>query len=85
MKLFPKSGFETRVATAQHVYSTDRNRPRNQHDIENFERISEYQLGNFSPSASSNTAIIVTREVEQENRAGKLSQNSTKEMWRYKY
>jgi hypothetical protein len=85
MKLFPKSGFETRVATAPHVYSTERHRPRNQFDVDNFERTSEYQLGNFSPSINSNTAIIITREVEQENRVGKLSLDSTKELWRYKH
>ncbi|KAE9379595.1 hypothetical protein N431DRAFT_500120 [Stipitochalara longipes BDJ] len=84
MKLFPKSGFETRVATAPHIYSTERNRPRNQHDVENFERIPEYQLGSLSPSVSSNTAIIVTHEVERENRLGKLSLDSARELWKYK-
>jgi hypothetical protein len=84
MKLFPKSGLETRVATVPHLYSTDRNRPRNQEDVENFERIPEYQLGSLSPSVSSNTAIIVTREVDQENQVGKLSLDSTRELWRYK-
>jgi hypothetical protein len=85
MKLFPKGGFETRVATAPQLYSTDRHRPRNQHDVENFERIPEYQLRNFSPGVSSSTAIIITREVEQERRVGKLSLDSTEEMWRYKH
>ena len=81
MKLFPKSGFETRVATVPHIYSTDRNRPRNQHDIENFERIPEYQLGSLSPSVNSNSAIIITREVEQENRPRKVSLDSERELW----
>jgi hypothetical protein len=85
MKLFPKGGLETRIATVPHLYSTERHRPRNQHDVENFERISEYQLRDFSPGVSSNTAIIITREVEQEHRVGKLSLDSTEDMWRYKH
>ncbi|KAH8758528.1 hypothetical protein F5882DRAFT_480263 [Hyaloscypha sp. PMI_1271] len=84
-KLFPKGGFETRVATAPQLYSTDRHRPHNQLDIENFERIPEYQLGDISPSANSNKTIVVTRVVEQENRVGKLSLDSTKELWRYNH
>lgn len=85
MKLFPKSGFETRAGTTPHIYSSDRNRPRNQQDIENFERIHEYQLGSFPPSVSSNTAIIVTHDVEQVNRSGKLSLDSARELWKYKH
>lgn len=85
MKLFPKSGFEARVATAPHIYMSERHRLRNQLDVENFERIPEYQLRHLSPSASSNAAIIITREVEQENQAGKLSLDSTKELWRYEH
>ena len=84
-KLFPKGGFETRIATAPQLYSTDRHRPHNQLDIENFERIPEYQLGDISPSANSNKAIVVTRVVEQENRVGKLSLDSTKDLWRYNH
>jgi hypothetical protein len=85
MKLFPKSGFETRVGTTPHIYSSDRNRPRNKQNTENFERIDEYPLESMPPSMSSNTAIIVTREVEQENLSGKLSLDSARELWRYKH
>jgi hypothetical protein len=83
MKLFPRGGFETRVATAPQIYSTERHRPHNQHDIENFERIPEYQLGNLSSGANNNKAIVVTREVEQEHRVGRLSLDSTRGLWRF--
>jgi hypothetical protein len=87
MKLFPKSGLETRIGTVPNLYATDRHRPRDPHDVENFERIPEYQLRNFSPGGNSNSshaAIIVTREVEQEHQVGKLSMDSTEEIFGYK-
>jgi hypothetical protein len=87
IKLFPKAGLETRVGTVPQIYSTDRHRPRDPHDVENFERIPEYQLRNLSPGGNSNSshaAIIVTREVEQENQVGKLSMDSTEEIFGYK-
>jgi hypothetical protein len=87
MKLFPKSGLETRIGTVPNLYATDRHRPRDPHDVENFERIPEYQLRNFSPGENSNSshaAIIVTREVEQEHQVGKLSMDSTEEIFGYK-
>ncbi len=92
MKIFPKSGLETRIGTvtniySSNIYSTAGNRPRDPHDIENFERIPDYQLRNFSPGGNSNSshaAIIVTREVEQEHQVGKLSMDSTEEIFGYK-
>ena len=85
MKLFPKGGFETRAGTAPQLYSTERHRPHNQLDIENFERIPEFQLANLSSGAHSNKAIVVTQEVEQDYRVGKLSLDSTKGLWRNNY
>ena len=91
MKIFPKSGLETRLGTVPNIYGTARSqshRPRDPHDVENFERIPEYQLGNFSPGGNSNNshaAIIVTREVEQEHQVGKMSMDSTEEIFGYKH
>jgi hypothetical protein len=85
VKLFPKSGLDTRTATAPRLYfehSTDTHRPRNQRETDDFERIPDYHLGNISPSVNSKTAITITREVEQELRVGKLSLGSSEEIWK---
>jgi hypothetical protein len=86
MKLFPKAGFNTLAANAQQVYfehGTNTPWPRNQRHADDFEPL--HDLENLSPSVNSKSAIIITHEVEQEHRVGKLRLKSSEEMWRGNY
>jgi hypothetical protein len=79
MKLFPGGGFDNQAVTATPVYfehSTDMHRSRVQRHAGDFARLRDHRLGNLSPPVNSKTAILITREVEQEHRTGELTQQS---------
>jgi hypothetical protein len=85
MKLFPKAGFNTLAASAPQVYfeqDTGTHWPRIRRHTDDSESL--HHLQNIS-GVNSNTAIIITHQVEQERGPGKLSQKSSAEIWSRNY